>query len=985
MNFFVKVTTGIAVANLLVGSTTASPEDPLFVPTTILEQFKNSRYVKDDYDLPLQSIGDNIIELPDESGTTFDITTANIPVELFSGECFLDGRQSTCQDPSTFENEDHTLSKSMNVDGQTIDNIIARGGSDDMSLYMFEHVYELVYTYVPPEAIDMEKMPPMEWSNAMVNSDGISTGGDDDDDTSRILLRLKPNDDETDFVDALERQVQQEHMKNLNRDLQATCTDPNDRIIDVALAYDEGFCSEHGGTAASAENRIAQIVEGVRMKYQAPILCMTVRVSYLEGFCDQATDPYVVGGVNNFAEESGCNAADFSAGPGRIQSFTNFWNTNRPVASFPRDTAHLLTGYDFNEGNIAGCATLINLCTPFAYGVNRLTRRPGATFPMTLTTQIGILAHEIGHNVDGRHETADDDSIMCGSGSCSFPADATWTQDNADRMQAYYDSLSQACRDTSTTEAPTQSNVPSSSPTGLEPTLSGVPSSSPTDTPSDVPTAQPSLSSAPSASPSGIPSNQASLGPSESSKPSDSPTMEPSLSLHPSTEPTGEPSLSMEPSSEPSTSPSLSNVPTIDGTSSPTRSLNPSSTPSSIPTVSPSISSKPSWMPSRSPSLSNQPSNGPTTSPSLSLKPSIHPTFSPSTSLVPSGVPTTQPSLSLAPSRSPSENPSTSNVPSEQPSARPSTVPTDQPSILPSLRPSLSMMPSMDPSGTPSWMPSSTPSSSPSTSGGGACTAQPEFTCGYKYDGNEVYSGYFTACTKDWRGRRRTYCFHKDALGDAGVGDRIFPYNGNQRKYMDILNCGCCPDHEDRYDVCDYTPIPCDIQKYHCYLDRYGTVGVQYCARDAYGHNFCECGDPFHNIEEHYGDTIYGCGHDCEPIDGATPSPSSAPSESNEPTEDESSRDDNVCVHDWSRNECGHNAFPLCLRKDKPKRGKPYHYRQYCVSNHYDGMFRPGDWVSNNMQVASCGCCSEDGDVEEDIDNGFKLLIAGNARGSQCA
>merc|ERR1719232_2022137 len=69
----------------------------------------------------------------------------------------------------------------------------------------------------------------------------------------------------------------------------STCSDY--RQIDVAIAFDSSFCSWMGGYEASS-SRVQSIVALAATKFQQTGLCVTLRLSAIDGFCDYGSDEY---------------------------------------------------------------------------------------------------------------------------------------------------------------------------------------------------------------------------------------------------------------------------------------------------------------------------------------------------------------------------------------------------------------------------------------------------------------------------------------------------------------------------------------------------------------------------------------------------------------------------------------------------------------------------------------------------------------------
>jgi hypothetical protein len=95
-----------------------------------------------------------------------------------------------------------------------------------------------------------------------------------------------------------------------------------------------------------------------------------------------------------------------------LSQFRSEWNAN--FGGVTRDLAHLFTGREI-DGSTIGIAYLTATCGSFGYGVSQ------ARFTGNLQSRVGLVAHEIGHNMSAAHCNGDTDcAIMCASlGGCS--------------------------------------------------------------------------------------------------------------------------------------------------------------------------------------------------------------------------------------------------------------------------------------------------------------------------------------------------------------------------------------------------------------------------------------------------------------------------------------------------------------------------------------------------------------------------------------
>ena len=159
-----------------------------------------------------------------------------------------------------------------------------------------------------------------------------------------------------------------------------TCTEYS--VIDMAVAYDSTYCNALKGKE-SAEAEIQSIISIVSDKYQQDGLCMKVKISYLEGYCDSDLDPY-----NDILNKNeGIQTA--------LEDFTDYWNLYRTDVN--RTVAHLFTAHPMSSQTV-GIGYLEVACKKkYAYSVNEVT------WSDSLDLRAGLVAHELGHNMGAEH------------------------------------------------------------------------------------------------------------------------------------------------------------------------------------------------------------------------------------------------------------------------------------------------------------------------------------------------------------------------------------------------------------------------------------------------------------------------------------------------------------------------------------------------------------------------------------------------------
>lgn len=171
-----------------------------------------------------------------------------------------------------------------------------------------------------------------------------------------------------------------------------TTSSPTDATLQLLLHGDAEYLDGKEARWDDHLTRIAHLVEGIYLAN----LGVGIEVVELATWTDEATQP--VDGNACFTESS--------ASDPRVQ-FKEHWEAQRPTQSALREAAHLLTGKDLvdetgSSGTI-GCSFIRELETPSAYGVSEASNLPGET---GLQQDVLLVAHEIGHNFDGRHEDA---------------------------------------------------------------------------------------------------------------------------------------------------------------------------------------------------------------------------------------------------------------------------------------------------------------------------------------------------------------------------------------------------------------------------------------------------------------------------------------------------------------------------------------------------------------------------------------------------
>mmetsp|Transcript_1901 Transcript_1901/g.2538 ORF Transcript_1901/g.2538 Transcript_1901/m.2538 type:complete len:557 (-) Transcript_1901:192-1862(-) len=198
------------------------------------------------------------------------------------------------------------------------------------------------------------------------------------------------------------RSLRQADNGRANRGLQSGCSEVDE--LEVAIAFDSSFCDDYN-SEEEAIDRVYEIVATASSFYEKDNVCMKVTISTIDGFCGHTSaDPYKAMVDSNTG--IGCS------GSGLLQDFKDYWTANRPLANYPRDTAHLFYGKDVDgsSSNTIGCAYTGVMCNFwYGYGVNQMSHQNSAT-----SLQEQLFAHELGHNAGAPHASCPPNSIMCG-------------------------------------------------------------------------------------------------------------------------------------------------------------------------------------------------------------------------------------------------------------------------------------------------------------------------------------------------------------------------------------------------------------------------------------------------------------------------------------------------------------------------------------------------------------------------------------------
>ena len=234
---------------------------------------------------------------------------------------------------------------------------------------------------------------------------------------------------------------------------QAAAATASVQVIELATDADYEFVTKLGG-ASQANNEILSILNMTDGVYQSE-LGLSVKVVFQHTW--STPDSYTPTDMSSI-----------------LSSFGNYWNSNYPTSSVPRDAAHLFTGK--SSAASAGLAWVGVICRSpsYAYGISGYVGwAPGKYM---------IPTHEIGHNLGANHVDATQNcanTIM--NAALSTSTQFTFCSYSRNEITTYVSGNS-SCLTTGTGGTPTP--TPTSTPT---PTPTPTPVLTPTPTPTPTP------------------------------------------------------------------------------------------------------------------------------------------------------------------------------------------------------------------------------------------------------------------------------------------------------------------------------------------------------------------------------------------------------------------------------------------------------------------------------------------------------------------
>jgi hypothetical protein len=163
------------------------------------------------------------------------------------------------------------------------------------------------------------------------------------------------------------------------------------KIAEIAVDADRAYYARYGSNVTTVQNQVTSVINSMSVIYRRD-----VEIDYsITAILVRTTNIYSWTGDL-------CNL---------LSQFGNYWASNHGAVR--RDLAHLFTGEGSFSG-VIGCAYLGVVCTNSAYGSSK-------AFSANLTTNVGLVAHEVGHNWNAPHcDSTPPCHIMCsGLGGCA--------------------------------------------------------------------------------------------------------------------------------------------------------------------------------------------------------------------------------------------------------------------------------------------------------------------------------------------------------------------------------------------------------------------------------------------------------------------------------------------------------------------------------------------------------------------------------------
>lgn len=165
-------------------------------------------------------------------------------------------------------------------------------------------------------------------------------------------------------------------------------------VIDLAVTYDSAYCDAFNGNEEEANESIFELIARVSEMYQQKGLCTVINISHLESFCDESLDPF-----KPYLQES--DDLTCSSFGGFLDIFSEWFQENRDDVD--RHVSHIFTGSRLgckdSGACVLGCADFAGACSDyFGFGATDLL------FSENPLIRLQTVAHEIGHNLAALHD-----------------------------------------------------------------------------------------------------------------------------------------------------------------------------------------------------------------------------------------------------------------------------------------------------------------------------------------------------------------------------------------------------------------------------------------------------------------------------------------------------------------------------------------------------------------------------------------------------
>lgn len=212
------------------------------------------------------------VTLPDGSNASLSNLT---PVSIVSGGCFEDGEPVACPSSHIFESDDGTLVQ-LDKNGGILRYVVLFIGLlqpilalTSSSIYLFYIYHSATATNAAGALVSLQK----------VDDNGVFTVVDTEQYDTDYLSQFTMQDDNAEagtgegLFGRLLRGGKQSN--DLSERMLQTCSDPTQKTIELAIAFESSFCSSEGGYAL-AEAEVEFVINNVRLLYERANLCRSI-------------------------------------------------------------------------------------------------------------------------------------------------------------------------------------------------------------------------------------------------------------------------------------------------------------------------------------------------------------------------------------------------------------------------------------------------------------------------------------------------------------------------------------------------------------------------------------------------------------------------------------------------------------------------------------------------------------------------------------